>query len=378
MLFLNTLQVSAAYTSPIAYAVSTNNSVKYSNTVHFEVDSFGAVTGTIYGSGGNVTGQIITGHTYFNGSVHCKIPILLTADSVQNDIDNTLYYAVHLPLNQSISVNNDGLNNARRFTSYVKNIEYTDYEGNLCFVGGTYSGDYCNYYKGSFLNVLNQNVHKAAFPLYLEFDVSIRGEGPVGDYLGEVNINVTGHWDIYGLSSTAQDSLKTYTSDSVTHEQLEELNTSSRAIEESVTSDTGGGILATIKNFFGSFFQNVFDTLVSVFVPEDGFFSDWFNRLNTLLSEKLGMLYAPFDLLITTLNAIMNADSTETGIPFPGIQWEDTYLVEPFTFYFSSLGDTFKDLQGYVYFATDTVLLFAFLYLLQNKIRLILEGHESG
>lgn len=160
--------------------------------------------------------------------------------------------------------------------------------------------------------------------------------------------------------------------------ELKDLNESTEAIEQSVTSDTGGGILATIKNFFGSFFQNVFDTLVSVFVPEDGFFSDWFDRLNTLLSEKLGMLYAPFDLLITTLNAIMNADTTDTGIPFPGIQWEDTYLVEPFTFYFSSLGDTFTDLQGYVYFATDTVLLFAFLYLLQNKIRLILEGYESG
>lgn len=138
------------------------------------------------------------------------------------------------------------------------------------------------------------------------------------------------------------------------------------------TNDTSHSILTSITDFFGSFFEN----LIGIFVPEDGYFSGWFDRVNNLLSDKLGMLYAPFDLVISTLQAIYNADSTESGIPFPGIRWEDTWLIEPFTFTFASLGDSFDDLRDKVYFATDTVLVFTFLMLLQSKVKLILEGHE--
>lgn len=132
---------------------------------------------------------------------------------------------------------------------------------------------------------------------------------------------------------------------------------------------TRSGILAKITEFFGSFFSN----LIGVFVPEDGYFSDWFTRLNTLLADKLGMLYAPFDLLIQVLTSILNADDSFAGIPFPGIEWDGQYLIEPFTFTFSSLGDVYTDLQGYVYFGTDVILLLAFFGLLQDKIKHILE-----
>ena len=149
-------------------------------------------------------------------------------------------------------------------------------------------------------------------------------------------------------------------SDTVTQENTKE------------TADNTSGILSKITDFFGSFFEN----LIGIFVPEDGYFSEWFNKVNTLLSDKLGMLYAPFDLVISTLQAIYSADSSESGIPFPGIKWEDTWLVEPFTFTFASLGDSFDDLRDKVYFATDTVLVFTFFMLLQSKVKLILEGHE--
>ena len=149
-------------------------------------------------------------------------------------------------------------------------------------------------------------------------------------------------------------------SDTVTQQELSEMN------------DTAEDTNTKITDFFGSFFDN----LLHIFVPEDGYFSTWFDKVNTLLSDKLGMLYAPFDLVISTLQAIYNADSTESGIPFPGIKWDNTWLVEPFTFTFASLGESFDELREKVYFATDTVLVFTFLLLLQSKVKLILEGHE--
>lgn len=168
----------------------------------------------------------------------------------------------------------------------------------------------------------------------------------------------------------------TVVTDPQIHNDLSNLNDSTNAIEESVTSDTGGGILATIKNFFGGFFSNLINSILGLFVPSSDYFSTWFSNLNTLLSDKLGMLYAPFDLLISTLNAIYSADTSEPGIVFPGFDWDGETVIEPYTFYFSSLGEKFQNLRDAVYFATDVVLLFAFLHLLQKKIALVITGSE--
>lgn len=168
----------------------------------------------------------------------------------------------------------------------------------------------------------------------------------------------------------------TVTSDPVAQESLNNIESSSQAIETSVTSDTGGGLLATIKNFFGGFFSNLINSILGLFVPDSTYFSTWFDNLNTLLSDKLGMLYAPFDLLISTLNAVYSADTTEPGITFPGITWDGETVIAPYTFYFSSLGTDFQNLRDAVYFGTDVVLLFAFLHLLQKKIALVITGSE--
>lgn len=210
-------------------------------------------------------------------------------------------------------------------------------------------------------------------PFTLEYDVAFQEFDSASSDLDEFTSTLKCSMRLVGNIATASDikTAETQVSDAGTQQELSELNESTDAIEESVTSDTGGGLLATIKSWFGSFFDN----LIHVFVPEDGYFTEWFNRLNSLLADKLGMLYAPFDLLITTLQAIYDTNSNEPGIPFPGIKWEDTWLVEPTTFYFSSLGDSegIIKLRDTVYFGTDVVLLFSFLFLLERKIKHILE-----
>lgn len=216
-----------------------------------------------------------------------------------------------------------------------------------------------------------------SIPFVLEYDISFATSEGATENLPAFTSSIYFDMQINGrLANNLEiENGKVDVSDSGTQQKLSDLNQSTDKIEESVTSETGGGILATLKNFFGSFFENVINSFKSLFIPEDGYFTDWFNRLNTLLADKLGMLYAPFDLLITTLQAIYNADSSETGIPFPGIKWNDTWLVEATTFNFDSLGDSegIIKLRDTVYFASDTVLLFAFLYLLQSKVRHILE-----
>lgn len=135
-------------------------------------------------------------------------------------------------------------------------------------------------------------------------------------------------------------------------------------------NETNKGILGKITDFFGSFFEN----LKGLFVPEDGYFSDFFTRLNDFFSEKLGMLYAPIDMFITFLNTIKNASSSDSGITFPELSWDGTVIIPETKFSFNTITKDFPDLQEKIYFVTDVILVGAVLWLLQVKLKEVLEN----
>jgi hypothetical protein len=53
-------------------------------------------------------------------------------------------------------------------------------------------------------------------------------------------------------------------------------------------NDISKGIFDKIADFFGSFFSNLMDSIKGLFIPEDGYFSDFFTRLNDFFFDKLG------------------------------------------------------------------------------------------
>lgn len=135
-------------------------------------------------------------------------------------------------------------------------------------------------------------------------------------------------------------------------------------------NETNKGILGKITEFFASFFEN----LKGLFVPEDGYFSDFFTRLNDFFSEKLGMLYAPIDMFITFLNTIKDASNTDSGITFPELAWDGTVIIPETKFSFSTITKDFPGLQEKIYFVTDVILVGAVLWLLQVKLKEVLEN----
>lgn len=139
-------------------------------------------------------------------------------------------------------------------------------------------------------------------------------------------------------------------------------------------ASTSKNIFDKISDFFAGFFNGIINALKSVFVPEDGYFQDFFTRLNDFFSQKLGMLYAPIGFFVNIMTAIGNTDAVDAGIPFPGIKWEDTYLIEPQTVSLSSYASEFPDLQEKLYFVTDLIMIGAVLYLIQNKLREVLHN----
>lgn len=139
-------------------------------------------------------------------------------------------------------------------------------------------------------------------------------------------------------------------------------------------ANTSKNIFDKISDFFAGFFNGIINALKSVFVPEDGYFQDFFTRLNDFFSEKLGMLYAPIGFFVNILTAIGNADAFDAGIPFPGVRWGDTWLIEPQSISLSVYTDEFPELQEKLYFVTDLIMIGAVLYLVQNKLREVLHN----
>lgn len=140
------------------------------------------------------------------------------------------------------------------------------------------------------------------------------------------------------------------------------------------TSNTTHSIFDKISDFFSGFFDGIINALKSLFIPDDDFFSDFFTRLNDFFSEKLGALYTPIDLFVRLLQAIQNASVGSAGIPFPGIEWDGTYIIEPQTVNLQSIADDFDGLQDKIYFVTDVIMVGAVIWLLQSKLREVLKG----
>lgn len=83
------------------------------------------------------------------------------------------------------------------------------------------------------------------------------------------------------------------------------------------TKETTKGIFSSITEFFGSFFQNLIDSVIGLFVPSSDEMSGLFDQLNQFFSDRFGFLYAPFDYMIQLLGVFTSAEGS-TGLTFPG------------------------------------------------------------
>lgn len=136
-------------------------------------------------------------------------------------------------------------------------------------------------------------------------------------------------------------------------------------------TDTNKDTNNKVTNFFNGFWDN----LLHIFVPEDGFFSQWFSNLNEFMSQKLGFLWSPFDFMLSFLNGVYNGSGT-ASIVFPELSWIDGTVIIPRTeFSFDNIGgQSFQNLRDMIYFATDVVLLGAVISQFYKKIKLVFEG----
>lgn len=56
------------------------------------------------------------------------------------------------------------------------------------------------------------------------------------------------------------------------------------------------------------------DMLKSIFIPSEDFFTNWLDDLNEYFGDAFGILYYPFELLISFLNRVSRLNDTTTAI----------------------------------------------------------------
>lgn len=77
--------------------------------------------------------------------------------------------------------------------------------------------------------------------------------------------------------------------------------------------------IKSIGDFFINLLNGILDGLKALFIPEDGYFSEYFSSLYDFFNEKLGILIYPVDLLLNIFNRFINLNAGTGLIHIPDI-----------------------------------------------------------
>lgn len=225
------------------------------------------------------------------------------------------------------------------------------------------------YFSGSSCTFVCTGASDGSFSLGCDFDVTVTNRLSGGSWTSNYCFPVM---KLNSINISVVELDAEYSSDPSNQEIVDSIGDLNDTAQD--TNDTTHSIFDSITDFFGSFFENIINALKSVFIPEDGYFEDFFQRLNDFFAEKLGMLYAPIDMFITFLTEIGDSSGSDTGITFPGVEWEGEYIIEPTTVNLSTFTEEFPELQEKIYFVTDIIMVGAVLLLLQHKLKEVLQN----
>ena len=119
----------------------------------------------------------------------------------------------------------------------------------------------------------------------------------------------------------------------------------------------------------------IIEGLKSLFIPSDEYFNTKFSDLNEFFKDRFGFLYTPVELLVRFINLIYGASDTFDGIPFPELSWDGHVLLAAQTVKFDILDiAAFKQVQKYLYFLTDVMMIGALVSLIHRKFEEVMQN----
>lgn len=150
------------------------------------------------------------------------------------------------------------------------------------------------------------------------------------------------------------------------YDLLERIDDTTTKTQETIgeVDKTTKGIWQTIKDFFGSFFENLINAVIGLFVPSAEEMSGLFDQLNDFFSDRFGFLYAPFDYMIRLMNVFLSSTGS-TGLTLPGFSIMGHEVWGDLTYDLAS-DPLVGTVCGYVRTGTGILLAGYFIMFLQN------------
>lgn len=135
-------------------------------------------------------------------------------------------------------------------------------------------------------------------------------------------------------------------------------------------------LLQSILDWLKSLLEALKLMFVSLFVPSQGFLENYFTDLQNMLSDSFGLLYYPFELLVSFVNRYLSIpnegdiiiDVKALKIPYKGQE----YIIFPaYTFNFNTIFNLngFGTIRNIYLVVVDVIVIFALVNLLAKKYK---------
>lgn len=120
--------------------------------------------------------------------------------------------------------------------------------------------------------------------------------------------------------------------------------------------------------------NGIIEGLKSLFIPSEGYFQAKFEELNDFFSERLGLLYLPFDVIGNLVDIYMNAGVSDAVLTFPGFAIMGIQVWPDIPFNLTAfLESDFGVLLEACRIGTAVIIVFNFLQLIDTIYRKVVE-----
>lgn len=162
----------------------------------------------------------------------------------------------------------------------------------------------------------------------------------------------------------------------------EEANQTNKNIFETIKE-----VLSYINPFSENFFvykliELLVNAIMSLFIPSDDFFTNWISNMNDWLSDRLGALYYPVDLVVDFLERISSLDESGSAvISGDGFEFMGAKLIPAFSYDLNSLltNDVLKNIHDIYLTIVDVILYLCLIVLAKNTFVDIFGGkYDDG
>lgn len=144
-------------------------------------------------------------------------------------------------------------------------------------------------------------------------------------------------------------------------------------------------IATSLKGFFDNVVESInnlantiLEGIKNLFIPNDEYFSNYFDELYEFFTQKLGILMLPIDIIIDLFNGIMNINEGDGIIHIQEIKYMDVVLVQKQDY---NLKNVIVEVMGNVYdiyyLFVDMILLSMVLNMARKKFDEIIGGSSS-